>query len=69
LQDAYLPFGMGPRVCMGAAFAQQEAVLILSSIMREYRLESVAGHVPHPVGRLTIRPANGMRLRLHRRVV
>jgi cytochrome P450 len=69
LQDAYLPFGMGPRVCMGAAFAQQEAVLILSSIMREYRLESVAGHVPQPVGRLTIRPANGMRLRLHRRVV
>ena len=69
LRDAYLPFGMGPRVCMGAAFAQQEAVLILSGIVREYRLESVPGHIPQPVGRLTIRPANGMRLVLHRRPV
>lgn len=67
LRDAYLPFGMGPRVCMGAAFAQQEAVLVLSAIVREYRLEAVPGHVPHPVGRLTIRPANGVRLMLHRR--
>jgi cytochrome P450 len=69
LRDAYLPFGMGPRVCMGAAFAQQEAVLILSSIVREYRLEAVPGHVPQPVGRLTIRSANGVRLTLHRRAM
>ena len=69
LRDAYLPFGMGPRVCMGAAFAQQEAVLILSGIVREYRLEAVPGHVPQPVGRLTIRSANGVRLTLHRRCV
>lgn len=67
LQRAYLPFGMGPRVCIGAAFAQQEAVLILSSIVREYRLQAVPGHIPLPVGRLTIRPSNGMRLALHRR--
>ena len=69
LRDAYLPFGMGPRVCMGAAFAQQEAVLILSAIVREYRLEALPGHVPQPVGRLTIRSANGVRLVLHRRAV
>lgn len=67
LQQAYLPFGMGPRVCMGAAFAVQEAVLILSSVVRRYRVQVVPGHVPHPVGRLTIRPANGVRLTLHRR--
>lgn len=67
LKNAYLPFGMGPRVCMGAAFALQEAALILSSLLRSYRLEAVAGHVPQPVGRLTIRSANGVRLTLHRR--
>jgi cytochrome P450 len=67
LRQAYLPFGMGPRVCMGAAFALQEAALILSTLVRNYRLEAVAGHVPVPVGRLTIRPANGVRLKLHRR--
>lgn len=67
LRQAYLPFGMGPRVCMGTAFAQQEAALILSSLLREFRLEPVAGHVPRPVGRLTIRPANGVRLNLSRR--
>ena len=67
LQKAYLPFGMGPRVCIGAAFALQEAVLILSSVVRHYRLQAIPGHVPQPVGRLTIRSANGVRLTLHRR--
>ena len=67
LRQAYLPFGMGPRVCMGAAFALQEAALILSSLVREFRLEAVDGHVPAPVGRLTVRPANGVRLKLHSR--
>ena len=67
LKQAYLPFGMGPRVCMGAAFALQEAALILSSLVRHWRLEAVPGHVPQPVGRLTIRSANGVRLVLHKR--
>ncbi|HSW18543.1 MAG TPA: cytochrome P450 [Ramlibacter sp.] len=67
LREGYLPFGMGPRVCLGAAFALQEAALILSSLTRQYRLEPVPGHEPQPVGRLTIRSANGVRLRLHRR--
>lgn len=67
LRQAYLPFGMGPRVCMGAAFALQEAALILSSLVSRYRLEAVPGHVPLPVGRLTIRSANGVRLTLHQR--
>ena len=67
LKQAYLPFGMGPRVCMGAAFALQEATLILAQLVRHHRLEAVPGHVPQPVGRLTIRSANGVRLRLFRR--
>lgn len=66
LKCAYLPFGLGPRVCMGAAFAMQEAVLILAKLVRRYRFESV-GHTPEPVGRLTIRSENGIRLRISRR--
>ena len=67
LGQAYLPFGMGPRVCIGAAFAMQEAALILSDVVRHYQIEAVPGHVPQPVGRLTIRSANGVRLILRRR--
>lgn len=67
LRQAYLPFGMGPRVCLGAAFALQEGALILSTLVRHYRLEAVPGHVPMPVGRLTIRSANGVRVVLHKR--
>jgi cytochrome P450 len=67
LKQAYLPFGMGQRVCMGAAFALQEATLILASLVREYRISALPDHEPQPVGRLTIRSANGVRLKLHQR--
>lgn len=64
---AYMPFSMGPRVCLGASFAHQEAALILALVVRRYRLEVVPGHVPKPAARITLRSANGIRLRLHRR--
>lgn len=64
LKQGYLPFGMGPRVCMGATFALQEAALILASMVRRFKLEPVPGEVPKPVGRLTIRPSGGLRLKL-----
>ncbi|WP_019450909.1 cytochrome P450 [Cupriavidus sp. BIS7] len=64
---AYLPFSKGPRVCIGAAFATQEAVLILASIVRRYRVEADNGHVPKVVGRVTVRSGNGVRVRLYRR--
>lgn len=59
-QGAYIPFSMGPRVCLGAAFAQQEALLILSTIAKKYHLSSVEGAVPEPIGRLTLRSKNGI---------
>ena len=67
LRDAFLPFGMGPRVCIGVAFAIQEAVLILASLLRSYRLVAVPGFVPQPIGRITIRSANGMQVMLEPR--
>jgi len=67
LRKAYLPFGMGPRVCIGAAFALQEASLVLATLARHFRFEPVAGDVPEPVGRLTIRAEHGIRLRVFQR--
>ncbi len=67
LRCAYLPFSLGPRVCLGAAFAMQEATLIVASLFRRYHLVPEPGFDPHPVGRLTIRPDKGIRLRIERR--
>ncbi len=67
LKCAYLPFSKGPRVCIGAAFATQEAILILASMVRRYQINADKEHVPKPIGRVTIRSGNGIRLRLQRR--
>lgn len=57
---AYLPFGAGPRICIGAGFALQEATIILSEVLRRFRLEAVPGHVVEPIQRVTLRPRGGM---------
>ncbi|WP_085317971.1 cytochrome P450 [Derxia lacustris] len=67
LKCAYLPFSAGPRVCIGAAFALQEAALILATLVRRYRFAPLASHTPQPVGRITIRSENGIRLAVHKR--
>jgi cytochrome P450 len=67
LKCAYLPFGLGPRVCMGATFALQEAGLILATLVKRYRFEPLPDHQPQPVGRLTIRSDNGIRVRILKR--
>jgi len=59
---AYLPFGGGPRVCIGASFATIEAAVILAVLVRAFRFQPVAGHQPKPVARVTLRPAGGMPL-------
>ena len=66
-RQCYIPFSKGPRVCLGASFALQEATIILASIVRRYRLACEPGFVPKLRGRLTIRSANGIRLRFTRR--
>jgi cytochrome P450 len=67
IRAAYMPFSQGPRVCLGASFALQEAAIILSMIARHYEILPVEGHVPKPVARLTLRSENGIRLRLRKR--
>ena len=64
LKAAWLPFGKGPRLCIGAGFAQQEAMVVLATLVRNYRITALADEKPEPIARLTLRPRKGIRLRL-----
>jgi cytochrome P450 len=64
----YLPFGVGPRVCIGMGFAMQEALIILSALLKQFRFELVPGHPVEPQARLTLRPKYGLKMRVWRRV-
>ncbi len=64
---AYIPFGGGPRICIGAAFAMEEAMVILATIAQRYRLRLKPGHVVEPQGLITLRPRYGLRMILERR--
>lgn len=57
---AYLPFGDGPRICIGASFALQEAVIILATMLSRFKFTLVPGKQPEPVMILTLRPEGGV---------
>jgi cytochrome P450 len=58
---AYMPFGAGPRICIGMAFAMMEAVAILATMLRAAKFELVPGQPePTPIARVTLVPAGGM---------
>lgn len=57
---AYLPFGDGPRICIGASFALQEAVIILATMLSRFKVKPVPGRDPDPVMILTLRPEGGV---------
>ena len=65
-QFCYLPFGAGPRTCIGQNFAQMEAVAVMASLLRSFRLTLRPGRGPEPRLRVTLRPAGGMPMRLQR---
>ncbi len=62
----YLPFGDGPRICIGASFALQEAVIILATLLARFRFAPVPGREPKPVMILTLRPEGGVWLMVDR---
>jgi cytochrome P450 len=60
----YLPFGAGPRICIGASFALQEATLVLATVMRRFRLQVAPGFAVWPQLRVTLRPRGGLPMRI-----
>lgn len=57
---AYIPFGLGPRVCAGAAFATMEAVLILARLIRRYDFRALNPVSVRPINHLSTRPARSI---------
>lgn len=67
-RHAYLPFGGGPRICIGNTFAMMEAVLLLATIAQRFRLERVSDEPVKPHTTITLRPHGGVTLRVAQRV-
>ena len=63
----YLPFGAGPRICIGAGFAMQEAVIALAMIVQRFRFRLIADAEVEPVAWITLRPSHGLPMRLEGR--
>ncbi len=66
-KHAYLPFGSGSRMCIGAGFARMELRLLLASLARRYRLRAAPGQQVEPLPRVTLSPTGGLPLRVERR--
>lgn len=64
-RGAYLPFGLGPRICIGMGFAMQEILTVLSVLVPRFRF-ALAGE-PEPHSRITLSPRGGLRMRVVRR--
>jgi cytochrome P450 len=64
---AYFPFGGGARQCIGNSFAMMEAQLILATVAQRYRIKLLEGHEVDPDPTFTLRPRNGVKVRIERR--
>jgi cytochrome P450 len=61
---AYLPFGAGPRTCIGSSFALQEATLVLARLVQQFDMQLVPGAKVWPLQKITLRPAHGLPMRI-----
>jgi cytochrome P450 len=58
----YMPFGAGPHICIGMAFAIIEATAMLATMLQAARFSLVDDHEPMPIARVTLHPKGGMPL-------
>lgn len=63
----YMPFGAGPRICVGAAFATMESVMALATLVRDYDIEIPESCYPRPLMTVTLRPEGGVPAKLTKR--
>jgi enediyne biosynthesis protein E7 len=66
--EAYIPFGAGPRFCIGNEFAMLEAQLITVMVLQAFQLKLVPGHPVEPQPDITLRSKHGMKMTLHSRI-
>ncbi len=66
-KHAYIPFGSGPRVCIGQSFAMMEAKLILASVLHRFSIQPDADQVFEPQAQITLSNKGGMHLYLQKR--
>jgi cytochrome P450 len=64
---SYMPFGAGPRICIGSAFATMEAVAILAVLLQAVRLRSRSDDMPAPMMKVTLRPKKEAEMLVERR--
>ena len=64
---AYIPFGQGPRICVGAAFATIESALIIARLVRRFDFDVIDPDAVYPVARLTTRPKHQIMCRVRHR--
>jgi len=66
-KDKFMPFGAGPRVCVGAAFAVMESMMALATLVRDFEIKPEPDCYPRPVMTVTLRPKGGIEATVKRR--